>query len=45
MYNLGSYDESGNTGFEYGTNKLTPIAAMLFPGQHHRPTPLPSAVP
>jgi hypothetical protein len=46
MYNLGSYDESGSTGFKYGTNKLTQIAAMLFQGQHTAaPHPLPSAVP
>jgi hypothetical protein len=46
MYNLGSHDESGSTGFKYGTNKLTQIAAMLFQGQHTAaPHPLPSAVP
>lgn len=46
MYNLQNYDENGNTGFKYGTNKLTQIAAMLFQG-HHTPSPhpLPSAVP
>jgi hypothetical protein len=46
MYNLQNYDENGNTGFKYGTNKLTQIAAMLFQGQHTTaPHPLPSAVP
>lgn len=46
MYNLESYNESGSTGFKYGTNKLTQIAAMLFRGQHTAaPHPLPSAVP
>jgi hypothetical protein len=46
MYNLESYDESGSTGFKYGTNKLTQIAALLFQGQHTAaPHPLPSAVP
>jgi hypothetical protein len=46
MYNLESYDESGNTGFKYGTNKLTQIAAMLFQGQHTAaPHPLPTSVP
>jgi hypothetical protein len=46
MYDLQSFDENGNTGFKYGTNKLTQIAAMLFQG-HHTPSPhpLPSAVP
>lgn len=46
MYNLESYDENGNTGFKYGTNKLTQIAAMLFQGEHTAaPHPMPSAVP
>lgn len=46
MYNLGSYDESGNAGFKYGTNKLTQIASLLFQGHHTPgPHPLPSAVP
>jgi hypothetical protein len=46
MYDQQSHDQSGNTGFRYGTNKLTQIAAMLFQG-HHTPSPhpLPSAVP
>jgi hypothetical protein len=46
MYNLGSYRESGDTGFNFGTNKLTQIAAMLFRGHHtDHPTPQASAVP
>ena len=46
MYNLGSYAESGDSGFHYGTNKLTQIAAMLFQGHHtEHPTPQASAVP
>ncbi len=46
MYNLESYDESGSSGFRFGTNKLTQIAALLFQGQHTAaPHPLPSAVP
>ena len=46
MLNLQGYDESGSSGFRFGTNKLTQIAAMLFQG-HHTPSPhpLPSAVP
>jgi hypothetical protein len=46
MYNLGSYGESGDSGFHYGTNKLTQISAMLFQGHHtEHPTPQASAVP
>ncbi len=46
MYNLQGYDENGSSGFRFGTNKLTQIAALLFQG-HHTPSPhpLPSAVP
>jgi hypothetical protein len=47
MYNLESYDENGDTGFKYGTNKLTQIAAILFrasrPPPHTRcPPPSPN---
>jgi len=46
MYNLGSYRETGDSGFNYGTNKLTQISAMLFQGHHtEHPTPQASAVP
>jgi len=46
MYNLGGFRENGDTGFNYGTNKLTQIAAMLFQGHHTgTPTPQASAVP
>jgi len=46
MYDLGSFDENGNSGFKFGSNKLTQIAAMLFQGHHtSTPHPLPSAVP
>jgi len=46
MYNMGGFGENGNTGFKFGTNKLTQIAAMLFQGHHTgAPHPLPSAVP
>jgi hypothetical protein len=46
MYDLQGFGENGNTGFRYGTNKLTQIAALLFQGQHTpAPHPLPSAVP
>jgi hypothetical protein len=45
-YNMGGFGENGNTGFKFGTNKLTQIAAMLFQGHHTgTPHPLPSAVP
>jgi hypothetical protein len=45
-YNMGSFGENGNTGFKFGTNKLTQIAAMLFQGQHTgTPHPQASAVP
>ncbi len=45
-YNMGSFGENGNTGFKFGTNKLTQIAAMLFQGHHTgAPHPLASAVP
>ncbi len=45
-YNLGSFGENGDTGFKFGTNKLTQIAAILFQGHHtSTPHPLPSAVP
>ncbi len=46
MYDMGSFDENGNSGFKFGSNKLTQIAAMLFQGHHtSAPHPLPSAVP
>jgi hypothetical protein len=46
MYNMRNYGENGNTGFRYGTNKLTQIAATLFQGHHTTaPHPQPSAVP
>ena len=46
MYNLQSYGENGNTGFRYGTNTLTQIAATLFQGHPTTaPHPQPSAVP
>ena len=36
----------GDSGFNYGTNKLTQISAMLFQGHHtEHPTPQASAVP
>jgi hypothetical protein len=45
-YNMGSFGMNGNTGFKFGTNKLTQISAMLFQGHHTgTPHPLPSAVP
>jgi hypothetical protein len=47
MYDLGSYGERGDTGFDFGTNALTQISALLFKG--HRtvmaPAPQASAVP
>jgi len=46
MYDLQKYGENGNTGFRYGTNQLTQIAATLFQGHHTgSPHPQPSAVP
>jgi hypothetical protein len=45
-YDMGSFGENGNTGFQFGTNKLTQIAAILFQGHHTgAPHPAASAVP
>ncbi len=46
-YDLQNYGQNGNTGFRYGSNKLTQIAALLFQGHHTplTPRPQPSAVP
>jgi hypothetical protein len=47
MYNLEGYDGSSSpTGFDYGINKLSQIASLLFQGHStSQPTALPSAVP
>ncbi|HEX3390328.1 MAG TPA: serine hydrolase [Streptosporangiaceae bacterium] len=46
MYNLEGFRGVGDTGFKYGSNKLTQIASILFQGHHTTaPTPQASAVP
>jgi hypothetical protein len=46
MYNLEDYGNSGDAGFNFGTNVLTQISALLFQGHFTAsPTPQASAVP
>jgi hypothetical protein len=46
MYNLGGFGGIGDGGFQYGINKLTQIASVLFRGHHTaHPTAQASAVP
>ena len=47
MYNLGGFDgSSGPAGFDYGIDKLSQIASLLFQGHSTgQPVALPSAVP
>jgi hypothetical protein len=47
MYSLGGYDGSPDaTGFNYGIDKLSQVASLLFQGHvTTTPTALPSAVP
>jgi hypothetical protein len=46
MYNLEGFGGVGDAGFDYGTNKLTQIASILFQGHHtEHPTAQASAVP